>query len=68
MLKPLRDNNLMVICRERDQQQGLMIGKTLMGKVIKLQVWKERGKFMGVTSGVSTELTDERIRVNVKGV
>lgn len=67
-VKTLRDGNLLIICRNRIQQQGLMKCNTLLGKEVKAQVWEERAKVMGVISGVSTEITEEEIRVNVRGV
>lgn len=66
-VKTLRDGNLLVLCRDRDQVQGLMRSKTLLGKTIKPQIWQERGKVMGVIYGVSTDLTEEEIKGNIKG-
>lgn len=67
-VKTLRDGNLLIICRDTVQQHGLMKCKSLLGKEVKPQVWEERGKVMCVISGVSTEITEEEIRVNVRGV
>lgn len=67
LVKTLRDGNLLISCRNKDQQQRLMKCKTLLGKNIKPQTWEERGKVMGVISGVSTEITEEHIQRNIKG-
>lgn len=67
-VKTLRDGNLLIICRDRVQQNGLMKCKSLLGKEVKPQVWEDRRKVMGVISGVSTEITEEEIRDNVRGV
>jgi len=48
LVKTLRDGNLMIICRDRVQQQGLMKCKSLLGKEIKPEVWEDRRKVMGV--------------------
>lgn len=67
-VKTLRDGNLLIVCKDRDQQQGLMRCKTLLGKAVKPQIWEERGRAMGVISGVSTDVTEEEIKVNIRGV
>lgn len=67
-VKTLKDGNLLVICRDRDQRMGLMQCKNLLGKSVKPQDWEERGKIMAVISGVSTDLSDEDIRGNIKGI
>lgn len=67
-VKTLRDGNLLIVCKDRDQQQGLMMCKTLLGKAVKPQIWEERGRAMGVISGVSTDVTEEEIKVNIRGV
>lgn len=41
--------------------------KTLLCKEVKLQMCEERGKVMGVISGVSTNITEEQVQINIKG-
>lgn len=43
-VKTLREGNLLIICINRIQQQGLMKCNTLLGKEVKSQVWEERAK------------------------
>ena len=66
-VRTLRDGNLMIVCRDKDQQVGLMRCKTLMGKNVIPQIWEERGRVMGVISSVPTDLTEEEIKTNVRG-
>lgn len=42
--------------------------KTLLGKAVRLQIWEERGRAMGVIYGVSIDVTEEEIKVNIRGV
>ncbi|XP_041928461.1 uncharacterized protein LOC121693224 [Alosa sapidissima] len=67
-VRTLRDGNLLVVCQDSDQRMGLMKLKTLLGKSVKSQDWEERGKIMAVISGVSTDLSEEDIKSNVKRV
>lgn len=67
-VKTLRDVNLLIGCRDRDQLLGLMKSKNLLGKSVKPQDWEERGKVMAVISGVSTDFSEEDNRANMKGV
>lgn len=67
-VKTLRDGNLLIVCKDRDQQQGLIMCNTLLGKAVKPQIWEERGRAMGVIYGVSTDVTEEEIKVNIRGV
>ena len=65
-VRTLRDGNLMIVCRDKDQQVGLMMCKTLMGKNVIPQIWEERGRVMGVISSVPTDLTEDEIKTNVR--
>lgn len=67
-VRTLKDGNLLVVCQDRDQRMGLMKLKALMGKSVKAQDWEERDKIMVVISGVSTNLSEDDVKNNVKGV
>jgi hypothetical protein len=47
-VRTLRDGNLMIVCRDKDQQVGLMRCKTLMGKNIIPQIWEERAQIASI--------------------
>lgn len=54
----------MIVCKNRDQQQGLLRCKSLLGKEVKAQIWEDKGKSKGVISGVPIEISEEKIRAN----
>lgn len=64
---PLRDGNLMITCRNKDQQHGLLQCKTFLGNAIQPQEWEVRGKVLGVITGVSTDLSEDDIKMHVRG-
>lgn len=67
-VKPLRDGSLLIVCRDRDQRMGLIQCKNLLGINVKVLDWVERGKVLSVITGVPTDLSDDDIKKNVKGL
>lgn len=66
-IRTLRDGNLMLFCKDSRQQKSALDVKLMIGHKVICSIPEEKNWVRGVVSGISTDVTEEKIKKNITG-